>query len=198
LHLILISGNLADHQLNDQAQIYSDIAKVLSKKYGDRFAEGIVAVTAPPKTFDLLHVMKDSGISIVAFNLEAFSPVSFALHCKGKDKVGRDVYFNSLVEAAKVFGTGKAWSNFVLGLEPISDLLEGCELLAKLGITPGANVYHRDHGASLRGDVPEFDLVVRFYKQLATIYDKHEMQPFYCEKALRTSLANEAFDGRFC
>jgi len=196
IHLILISGNLADHQLDAQARIYADIAAAITQRHPGRFAEGAVAVTAPPSDLGLLQLMRNSGIEVGVFNLEAFTPAAFALHCPGKDRIGRAHYLKTLEAGVGVFGWGKSWCNFVLGLEPIADLLSGCEELAACGVTPGANVFHRDHGASAKLDPPDIDTVVNFYRDLAAICRRHKQLPYYCQLALRTSLANEAFDGR--
>jgi len=196
IHLILISGNLADHQLNAQARIYADIAAAITQRHPGRFAEGAVAVTTPPSDLGLLQLMRNSGIEVGVFNLEAFTPAAFALHCPGKDRIGRDHYLKTLEAGVGVFGWGKSWCNFVLGLEPTADLLSGCEELAARGVTPGANVFHRDHGGIAKLDPPDIDSVVNFYQELATICRRHKQRPYYCQLALRTSLANEAFDGR--
>lgn len=197
IHLILISGNLADHQLDSQAVIYSDIAAAITCQHPGRFAEGAVAVTAPPRNPDLLGRMRESGIEVGVFNLEAYSPSAFAQHCPGKQRLGRDFYLQTLMRGVEVFGRGKSWCNFVLGLEPITDLLTGCEKLASHGVTPGANVFHRDHGARLKCDPPTLDETLSFFAELGRIYSHYELHPYYCERALRTSLANEAFAGRF-
>jgi hypothetical protein len=195
-HLILISGNLADHQLDAQALIYAELANAITSRYPGRFAEGAVAVTAPPRDLRLLTHMRDNGIEVGVFNLEAFSPDAFAEHCPGKAAIGRDHYLDTLTAGVDVFGWGRSWCNFVLGLEPIETLLEGCEQLAAAGVTPGANVLHLDHGATLRCDPPTINEVVFFFNSLAEICRKHGHRPYYCERALRTSLANEAFAGR--
>jgi hypothetical protein len=197
IHLIIISGNLADHQLDTQARIYADIASAITLRYPGRFAEGAVAVTAPPSNLAQLRVMRDGGIEVGVFNLEAFTPTAFALHCPGKDRIGRDHYLKTLQAGVEVFGWGRSWCNFVLGLESIADLLSGCEELASRVITPGANVLHLDHGASAKLAPPTFDEVITFFSSLASIYHRHGHRPFYCQLALRTSLANEAFAGRF-
>lgn len=197
VHLILISGNLADHQLDDQALIYSELAEAITSRYPGRFAEGAVAVTAPPRDLELVGKMKESGIDVGVFNLEAFSPDAFAKHCPGKNKIGRDQYLDALHHGVNVFGWGNSWCNFVLGLEPLEALLEGCEQLAANGITPGANVLHLDHGATLQCDPPTVEEVIVFFQNLAQIHRMHNHRPYYCQKALRTSLANEAFDKRF-
>lgn len=197
IHLILISGNLADHQLDAQAIIYADIAAAITREYRGRFAEGAVAVTAPPRNPDLLWRMREAGIEVGVFNLEAYSPSAFLKHCPGKHRLGREFYLRALTHGVEVFGKGRSWCNFVLGLEPTADLLAGCEQLASIGVTPGANVLHRDHGASLQCDPPTLDEVLSFFGELGRIYRCYELRPYYCERALRTSLANEAFAGRF-
>lgn len=196
IHLILISGNLADHQLDAQAKIYSDVALAITRQFPGRFAEGAVAVTAPPRDLDLLVRMKECGVDVGVFNLEAFTPDAFTRHCPGKDRIGRDHYLATLTRGVEVFGWGKSWCNFVLGLEPAADLLAGCEELASRGVTPGANVLHRDHGATVPHDPPDLETVLSFYRGLSKVYARHNHRPYYCERALRTSLANEAFAGR--
>jgi hypothetical protein len=182
--------------MDTQARIYADIAAAITQRHPGRFAEGAVAVTAPPSDLALLQLMRNSGIEVGVFNLEAFTPDAFALHCPGKDRIGREHYLRTLETGVTVFGWGKSWCNFVLGLEPIADLLSGCEELAACGVTPGANVFHRDHGARATLAPPDIDTVVSFYRELATICRRHQQRPYYCQLALRTSLANEAFDGR--
>lgn len=196
IHLIIISGNLADHQLDSQARIYGDIAAAITRRHPGRFAEGAVAVTAPPLDLGLLRVMRDGGIEVGVFNLEAFTPAAFARHCPGKDRIGRNHYLKTLERGVQVFGWGRSWCNFVLGLEPAADLLSGCEELASQGVTPGANVLHRDHGASVMHDPPDLETVINFYRELGAICRRHKQRPYYCQLALRTSLANEAFAGR--
>ncbi|HIA77488.1 MAG TPA: hypothetical protein EYO05_04770 [Gammaproteobacteria bacterium] len=176
--------------------IYSDIASVITSQHPGRFTEGAVAVTAPPNDLRLLKRMYESGIEVGVFNLEAFSPQAFAVHCPGKRAIGREHYLSALIEGVKVFGWGKSWCNFVLGLEPIDVLLAGCEELAAQGVTPGANVLHLDHGATLNCTPPTIEEVIYFFSGLADIYRKYDHRPYYCELALRTSLANEAFADR--
>lgn len=197
VHMILISGNLADDQLDDQAAIYGRIASALRTLPGShRFTEGVVAVTAPPRNLDALVEMKAMGVDVLVLNLEAYTPDAFQRHCPGKHHIGRGHYLEALKRSVQVFGWGLSWSNFVLGLESATDLLAGCETLAGMGITPGANVLHLDVGGSSTLEPPDFNTVVSFYRDLAAIYRRNDLRPYYCAKALRTSLANEAFQGR--
>ena len=117
--------------------------------------------------------------------------------CPGKDRLGRDFYHRALQAAVAIYGHGHAWTNFVLGLEPLETLLAGCKHLAAQGIVPGASVLHLDEGATIRGIAPPtYDEAVWFYRQLASMYDEFGVHPHFDALALRSSLANEAFVGR--
>jgi hypothetical protein len=196
LHLILISGNLKNDQLDLQANIYCDIAESLKISVGNKATEGVVAVMMPPKNPALLQKMKDSGIDIVVFNLEVAQNPYFEEIVPGKARLGRDFILERLEQSVAIFGRDKVWSNFVFGLEPVEGLVEMCEYLASKGITPGANVLHLDKGSVLKKKPPTVNEIVYFYQKLADIYKKYDLNPYYCQKALRTGLANEAYDGR--
>jgi hypothetical protein len=196
IHLIIISGNLDNKQLNTQATLYSDIAKGIDEKFGNIFKEGIVVVTAPPNDLTFLKTMKESGVQIGVFNLEAYSEQAFNKHCKGKTEIGRDHFIDTLKEGVRVFGWGKSWTNFVLGLEDHNVLLDGCSRLASSGINPSANVLHIDYGSNLDIEPPTYEVVIDFFKRLDSILKKNNLQPYYSEIALRTSLSNEAYANR--
>lgn len=196
LHLILISGNLKNDELDSQAHIYADIARELNAKYRHHFTEGVVAVTAPPRTIEGLQMMKDGGVDTVVFNLEAWMPENFASECPGKHEIGRDHYLHMLREAVGIYGWGNSWCNLVLGLDSMEDTIAGCEELARQGITPSANVLHLDEGSRCTKQVPHAADVATFFRRLSQIYRNHDLQPYYCQRALRTSLSNETFAGR--
>lgn len=196
-HVILISGNLSNEKLNLQAKIYSEIAREIKYLIQEKSKEGIVAVMSPPEDITLLEVLKESGVEIVVFNLEVGSEPWFSKYCPGKQKLGREYFLKRLYKSVEIFGYGKSWTNFVLGLEPIDELLDLCEELAKKGIVSGANILHLDEGNSLDCTVPSIEEVAYFFKELSNIYRKYNFKPYYCEKALRTSLSNEAYDNRY-
>jgi hypothetical protein len=197
VHVIISSGSLALFQLDDQARIYADIAAFLREKIPlFEKADGITAVTVPPRDLSLLQTMRDAGINTVVFNLEAFGAEAFEVNCPGKAVIGRTHFIEALERSVDVFGWSHAWSNFVLGLEDQRKLLAGCEWLASRGITPGANILHMDRGARAGLVPPDFSTAIWFFTQLASLYQRYNHRPFYCAKALRTSLANEAVNGR--
>lgn len=197
MHVILISGNLPDHQLDMQADIYSDIAAHINGQISSKSTEGIISVITPPHDLSRLDKLKNSGVSIVVFNLEVGNDPWFSKYCPGKSSLGRDFFIDRLKYAASVFGRGKSWTNFVLGLEPVDELLTVCEDLAGYGIASSANVLHIDHGSRLDCDPPTKETIIYFFHKLSQINQANEFDAFYCAKALRTSLSNEFMDKRW-
>lgn len=195
-HLIMISGNLTDDNLGVQADIYSEITASIKDDIKDRTSEGIIAVITPPKNMNKLLKMKNSGIDIVVFNLEVGNEPWFSKYCPGKSSLGRDFFIEKLIESVSIYGTGNVWTNFVFGLEPVDQLLKVCDQLGQKGIVAGANILHLDEGNQLDCSVPSKEDVIYFFNELAKIYRRYKFKPYYCSKALRTSLSNEAFDNR--
>ena len=151
----------------------------------------------PPPSNDKLLLMKAANIKIVVFNLEIATEPWSSQYCPGKNCLRKNYIRQRLQDAVKIFGSGCVWSNFVMGLEPVSGLLNACSELAGEGIVPSANVFHRDAGSLLHDfPPPTFNTIVSFFNELAGIYHRFGLRPYYCSKALRTSLANEAYDGR--
>ena len=197
LHPIMISGNLSDELLDYEADIYSRIAKQVFPLLKGYATEGIIAVIEPPPSDNRLLDMKESGIETVVFNIEVACDPWNKEYCPGKNTLANDYILQRLLAAIPIFGEKHVWTNFVLGLEPMDTLLKKCATLAEIGIVSSANVFHNDAGSRLFDfPPPHIEDVVAFFKSLADIYRRYDMKPFYCARALRTSLSNEAYDGR--
>lgn len=197
LHPIMISGNLSDDLLDYEAEIYSRISLEVYKILKDKMTEGIIAVIEPPPSDARLWGLYESKVSTVVFNLEVATEPWASIYCPGKNRLAHGYIRNRLTAALPIFGREHVWTNFVLGLEPLSVLIEQCSIIAQEGIVPSANVFHCDSGSRLcRLEPPSIKSIIVFFNRLADIYQKYHLKPFYCAKALRTSLANEAFAGR--
>lgn len=196
MHVILIAGNLRDHLLNFESEIFIKIAKKIKPLVEYKASEGIVLVISPPDDMAYLGQMKEAGVSKVVFNLEAITRNGFREFCPGKNSLGYDYFMQGLEESVKIFGAGNVWSNLVLGLEPNEKVLPLCKTLAEKGIVLSANVLHLDKGNQITRSVPSLEDIVTFFYELEQINRHYRYMPFYCSKALRTSLSNEAHDGR--
>ena len=107
-----------------------------------------------------------------------------------------EYFVDRLKYAIDIFGKGNVWTNLVFGLENIDETLEKCVELVADGIVISANVLHLDKGNSLDCNVPSTKDIIEFFYKLEILNNREGFIPFYCAKALRTSLSNEAHDMR--
>lgn len=76
----------------------------------------------------------DAGVAEVKFNMETATPELFARLCPGLD---RQQIFEVLLESVALFGTGRVFSNVIIGLSETDDEIESCtRSLATQGIIP--------------------------------------------------------------
>ena len=196
MHVILISGDLPNEELDIQTLIYADISEEIYPVVKDIATEGVVAVIMPPNDLNLIKRLQEAKVEKLVFNLEVGNEPYFSKYCPGKADIGLTHINQALDKAVELYGAGNVWSNFVFGLEPLDKALNICEGLAKRGIVPSANVLHIDSGNRLDCDVPQAKEILEYYYSISEIYKQNGFKPYYCAKALRTSLTNEAFEGR--
>ena len=136
------------------------------------------------------------GFNQVAFNLEVIGEDRFKEVCPGKASViGYGNFVHALEEAVKVFGFGKVRSNFVLGAQPIEELLSGVKELADKGIVADYSVFSPKRGTPWENKKPpEMQEVVDFSLALANIYQEHGFKGIYCGLSSRSSVLNEILE----
>lgn len=195
-HVILIAGNLDNSSLDFEAEVFAEITERITPLISDISAEGVVVVISPPHNMKLIDALKKAGVRKVVFNLEAVTEKGFEKYCPGKADLGYRFFIDRLKYAIDIFGRGNVWTNLVFGLENIEDTLEKCSELVKDGVVISANVLHLDKGNLLDCNVPSTEDVVDFFYRLEVLNNQEGFLPFYCAKALRTSLSNEAHDAR--
>ena len=196
VHIILIAGNLKNDCLDFESEIFADIARHIYPLVQDKSYEGIVAVLTPPENYKCIDLLKKAGVSKVVFNLEAITENAFKKYCPGKYDLTYQFFIDRLKYAINVFGRGNVWTNLVFGLEKKDDILYRCDRLIREGIVISANVLHLDKGNSVDCYVPQLNDVIDFYYKLDQMNSNQGFVPFYCSKALRTSLSNEVHELR--
>jgi len=151
----------------------------------------------PPKTLSRLDELHRMGVDHPSFNLEAWPRNAFERICPGKaEYVGFDHIMAAYDRVVELYGPGRAWCNFVAGLVPLEDQMDGFTALAERGVIPGANVYHPDVNSPFGDSIssPSEDYIVRLYRHAAELYHRFGYKPFFDSAVLRNSLANEAYE----
>lgn len=192
----IISGNLPNDQLDRQHDMTASLLGEVLRRVPSLRPDRVVVNIMPPQNSALIERIRDAGACYYMANLELWGSSDFERLCPGKALYGRTKFLHMLSQAVHVFGEGKVWCNFVAGLEPLSNQLDGYRELAKLGVTCGANIFHADPGVSAEPS-SDFDLpsLHRYYIQAAEILHREGLTPFYSMSSRRSSLLWEAFVG---
>lgn len=193
-HLIFTAGST----INDsQWEMYYTVMKEINERVVRLNHINTTVILTPPK--NLSYIDKCGGLGAeFAFNMEVFSREAFKYMVPGKEAyVGYDNYFTAYKHAVEVAGEGRVWCGFVLGLEPIKNLVEGIKYLNSIGVASGANVLHIDEGNSLPAGIrlPPMAEILSFYSEYGNLERRYNYKPFFCQNAMRTSLNHEAFMG---
>lgn len=88
----------------------------------------------PPR--EMLPVLRDAGLSEVAFNLELSDNDMAQELMPGKRGQSKTAYYSILEEAVRIFGVGAVRSALLVGLERENVLLEEVQRLAQMGVIP--------------------------------------------------------------
>jgi len=139
----------------------------------------ILLYITPPKDFGMIVDYFSLGVDRIACSLEVWDENRARTITPGKMKFStRTSHLDALQFIADKYGPGKAFSNFIIGLEPLESLMEGAEYLASRGIIPTASVwipFGRPVMGSMR--VPELDFFRKVKEGFAGLYSKYNLEP---------------------
>jgi hypothetical protein len=160
------------------AEEAAHIRAYLSALQGLPLAERLLYVT-PPDDTGLIDEYFSLGATRVACSLEVWDEVRAAVITPGKIAyTTRKRHLDILTHIAEKHGSGRAFSNFVIGLESLETLQEGAAYLAERGILPSASVW-MPMGRPVMGSMtaPGLDYYRRVIDMFAELYDKHDLEP---------------------
>lgn len=199
INFIIVTGGSyldGDKEIDTVIPVLHCIKKVIPSGWNG-VIKGNVALMVPQTMVKIDHLM-DTGIEHPSFNLEVWGKNYFNYVCPGKAKYrGFEHILKTYEYAVNNYGRGKFWVNFVGGLNDIETLKEGFTYMAKLGVVPGANIFHPDVGSVFgkRMISPSPEYIIELFKHAANLYHKYDYLPFFDERCLRNSIANEMYLG---
>ena len=114
--------------------------------FSDKYPEMGIDIMTSPRGFTsytdssqyrpYIEYLKSIGIHGLAVNMELNNQEKFKFYCPEKYQIGQENYLKFIEEAVDVFGVNYVRSAFIVGLEPLSETLEGVEKLAMRGCIP--------------------------------------------------------------
>ncbi len=136
----------------------------------------------PPEELTLIDRYFALGATRVACSIEVWDEERAKIITPGKtDFTTRRRHLEALEYTARRFGPGKAFSNFIIGLEGFDSLREGAVALAQRGIIPSASVW-MPMGRPVMGSMepPDIDFYRRVKELLADLYTRYHLEPAGC------------------
>jgi len=136
----------------------------------------------PPAELSLIDRYFSLGASRVACSLEVWDMNRASEITPGKVNItGRDRHLKVLEYVVQKYGQGKAFSNFIIGIEDFTTLAEGVTWLAERGIMPTASVWI-PMGRPVQGSMkpPYVDYYRQVKELFAELYVKYQLEPTKC------------------
>jgi hypothetical protein len=139
----------------------------------------ILLYITPPSDTGTIDEYFGSGAGRIACSLEVWDMARAREITPGKINItGREKHLRILQYTAQKYGPGKAFSNFIIGVEDFETLAEGAEWLAGRGILPSASVW-MPMGRPVQGSMkaPGIDYYKRVKELFAELYVKYGLEP---------------------
>jgi len=154
--------------------------EAIDEKIGRQSIAGeiLLYITPPAKNSNIDRYFA-LGADRIACSLELWDVKRAACVTPGKiEFTTRERHLAVLEYIAEKYGPGKAFSNFVIGIEDFATLKEGAAYLAERGVMPAASVW-MPMGRPVQGSMkaPEVDYYRRVKELFAELYLKYGLEP---------------------
>lgn len=136
----------------------------------------------PPDNTGFIDEYFSLGATKIACSLELWNEELAARITPGKMAfTTRKRHLEALEYIANTYGPNRAFSNFIIGIEPFESLKEGATYLAQRGIIPTASIW-MPMGRPVNGTMrtPDLDYYRRVKDLFADLYSRYKLEPAAC------------------
>jgi hypothetical protein len=136
-----------------ELEYYIDVAEAIQGETGLEDFNGTAVIGAPADEVHILRQYREAGYRSIAIHPEVWGEDFFRFICPGKAEVngGYHKYLEAIDAALEIFGKGRVRTQFVAGLQPKAQLLEGLEFFAEKGVVALANPWIPNIGSAFEG-----------------------------------------------
>ena len=148
----------------------------------ERVAGDILLYITPPKDLALIDAYFAMGADRIACSLELWDEALAAAVTPGKIAfTTRQRHLDALEYIAEKYGPGKAFSNFIIGIESFETLREGATWLARRGVIPTASIW-MPMGRPVNGTMraPDIAYFQKVKELFAELYSRYKLEPTEC------------------
>ena len=176
--LAISGGALPPAQRNEYLERLEIVLSSLKDAVGDEMYKKLPKAynNYPPENFSDMHKWKEMGITTTSFDLEVMDDAYFAAICPGKAAYKPLSYLKKAQEySVEVFGPLLGTiSCVVMGIEPMSTLVNGFDERISKGILPLPLVFHSTPRSSYEGfRPPTAEWIIEASEKMADSFMKH-------------------------
>lgn len=180
---VQITGGSTFSGKNEERYICEYLKEIDEQVGSEKLKGELLLYITPPEDHSLIDRYFALSASRIACSLEVWDETLAKQITPGKMKfTTRQRHLEALEYTAGKFGPGKAFSNFIIGLEPFESLKQGAEYLARRGILPAASIW-MPMGRPVMGTMqaPDLDYYRRVKELFAELYEKYDLEPAPCQ-----------------
>jgi hypothetical protein len=177
----LTGGSTFDE--HKESELIKGYLTAINEKVGRENIKGdILLYITPPEDLTILDEYMRLGADRIACSLEVWDQDLAKAVTPGKINITtRERHLRALEYVTEKYGKGKAFSNFIVGVEPMDSLIEGATYLAKRGIIPTASVW-MPMGRPVQGNMkpPGAAYYQEVKQRFAELYKEYDLEPSKC------------------
>ncbi|HRT81652.1 MAG TPA: radical SAM protein [Oscillospiraceae bacterium] len=176
---IQITGGSTFSPIKEEKYISAYMESINSNVGRDKILGEILLYITPPEKTDVIDRYFELGADRIACSLEVWDDKIAAMVTLGKrEYTTKDRHLRALEYISEKHGKGKAFSNFIIGLEPLESLKKGASCLAQRGVIPSASIW-MPFGKPVMGSMtpPGLDYFRAVKEMLAELYLKYGLEP---------------------
>ncbi len=142
-------------------------------------SKGIYLMSLPVANIQLLQQLHNAGVTEIGFNIEIFDDKIAKETMLGKGKLSRQIYYNALNEAVKIWGnTGQVRSLIILGLDSTETFLEGIETLCSMGVSRIISIFRPMPNTPFSQFIPpSYKYISSVFEKIVSICNKYKLKP---------------------
>lgn len=176
---VQITGGSTFDERTEERYITAYLEAINGRVGRDRLTGEILLYITPPKEREVIDRYFEMGADRIACSLEVWDDRLAEVITPGKREfTTKRRHLDALTYIAEKYGPGRAFSNFIIGLEPFETLKEGAEYLAERGVIPSASVW-MPFGKPVMGSMKPPNL--SYYRQVkelfGELYIKYGLEP---------------------
>ncbi|MGI6571532.1 MAG: radical SAM protein [Caldicoprobacterales bacterium] len=174
----ITGGSTFDHE--KEYKYVTSYLEAVNNLIGRENIKGdILLYITPPKDFGIIDEYFTLGADKIACSLELWDENLAKTVTPGKIYITtRGRHLEALQYISERYGAGRAFSNFIIGIEPFETLKEGAVYLAERGIIPTASVW-MPMGRPVNGSMqaPGVEYYQKVKDLFAELYQKYNLEP---------------------